>query len=465
LPSPRTRYILAPMKETRVHLESIFLAGVRSVDPARLVARKVTLEGESRLTFLDGDGRITEDLSLYDSVIIIGAGKATAPMARAMEEVLGSRLTGGVISVKYGHGLPLTRIELIEAGHPVPDDNSLRAARRIVDAARKAGERTLVIGLISGGGSSLLACPLDTGEVSLTLEDLRETTGALLRSGARIDEMNCIRKHLSAVKGGRLVGLLHPARQINLILSDVVGDPLDSIASGMTTADPTSFQDALRIVDRYGIADDIPAGVRAVLEAGARGDLPDTPKEGDALFERVDNVILGSNRIALAAAAVKAAELGYDTVTLSSRITGEAREIAHVYAGIAADLAAHDGLVSTPACVLGGGETTVTIKGEGKGGRNQEMALSFLLDLAEEPPEIRRRVSFLAASTDGNDGPTDAAGAFVLLHGHVGDEMRSEAEDALRRNDSYTFFARKGGLLRTGPTNTNVCDMQVIIVR
>jgi hydroxypyruvate reductase len=453
------------------------------------------------------------DLDKAARVFVLGAGKATAPMARAVEELLGERIHEGVIAVKYGHTDRLSRIEVIEAGHPVPDENSERAAARLLETADRAGPDDLVITLVSGGGSALLAAPLDTGGSALSLREIQLTTDALLRSGAAIDEMNCVRKHLSAIKGGRLAARISPARQVTLILSDVVGDRLDSIASGLTAPDPTTYAQALAILERYGITGSVPRTVIQVFRAGIRGRIPDTPKPGDKLFGRVDTIVLGSNITALRAAEQQARDLGFETITLSSRITGEASQIARFYAGIAKDQRARRLLTSAPVCVLGGGETTVTVRGTGKGGRNQELALAFLIEFlndlpqgplaagsqhgppdhgehdglpspgehhgphSPDPPDPEEHhgpaasgpqaetlagIGFLSAATDGGDGPTDAAGAFVTrISGSSGLEV---ALESFRNNDSYTFFSENGGLLKTGPTNTNVCDLHLLIV-
>jgi len=451
-------------------LKTIFLSGVESVNPCTLIHRCMSIRSNNLLSINTADTSLTYDLHEYDKIYILGAGKATAKMAKALEEILKGRDFEGVISVKYGHTEPLKTIKTIEAGHPVPDNNSIRAAEKIKLYARNAGKKTLIINLISGGGSALLTSPLecvvDSQKISLTPDEIQETTKVLLASGATIQEMNCIRKHLSSIKGGRLAELMYPAAQVNLILSDVVGDRLDTIASGLTTHDETTYGDALAILNKYSIENRVPAPIAKILHAGARGLIAETPKKNDKIFTSVQNVLLGTNYTALAAASTTAKKLGYHTVILSSQITGEAREAAKFYAGIARDISRRDLFVKKPACIIGGGETTVTLRGSGKGGRNQELALSFLLELLHEPAENGKRITLLAASTDGNDGPTDAAGAFAFTaipEDKV--QLYQEAEDYLRNNDSYTFFEKAGFLLKTGPTNTNVCDLQIIIVK
>ncbi len=443
-------------------LERIYRAGLAPVRPDRLIRSGVTVTGR-RLRVAGWDGQI--DLDTVRRIVVIGAGKASASMALALEDLLGDRIAGGTIATKAGHGEPLTRIDVIESGHPVPDEESQRAARAIARHCRDADAGTLVIGLISGGGSALLAAPLETGGdlTGLDLDDKKRVTELLLACGATIQEMNCVRKHLSQVKGGRLAALIHPARSLNLILSDVTGDRLDTIASGLTAADATTYADALAITDRYGVTAALPARARRVLEAGRDGRLPETPKPGAAELAGVHNVLLGSNLAALDAARAEARALGWPTLALSSQIVGEAREVAKVYLAIGSDVARHGVAAAAPCCVIGGGETTVTLRGDGAGGRSQEMALAFLTESADHPE--RGRLHFLAASTDGTDGPTDATGAFA--DPAVYDAARSlglSPRQYLDRNDSYTFFDRAGGLLRTGPTRTNVGDLQVLLI-
>jgi len=451
----------------RAHLWEMFRSALERVDPYRMIKERVLIQGGKLVVRSDRE-ELSWELSRYSRILVLGAGKATAKMALAIEEILGTRITEGVIAVKPGHTESLHRIRMIEAGHPVPDAGSVEAGKTVAELARKADKDTLVINLISGGGSALLSYPYawedQEGTHSLSLEDKQKTTKALLACGATIQEINCIRKHLSGIKGGRLAQLLYPAESINLILSDVVGDRLDSIASGLTAPDGTTFSEAVALVEKYGIASQLPSLPWQVLRLGAEGKLPETPKKGDPVFEKVHNILIGSNYGALLAAERKAKELGYHTVVLSSEIIGEAREIAKVYMGIGRDVKRRELLIQRPACIIAGGETTVTLRGDGKGGRNQEMALSFLAEI-ESNPEGSEGIFFLAASTDGNDGPTDAAGAFadpeVLAAGR---KAGLSVQDFLKRNDSYHYFDRIGFLLKTGPTNTNVCDVQIVVV-
>ncbi len=453
----------APQKD----LEAIFRVGLERVNPYTMITSNVHVtNGHMRIDLPACKQEI--DLKQYERILLIGAGKASGRMALAFEDLLQDRIAGGLICVKYGHTEALHRVEIMESAHPVPDDNGVQAAKRIAAIAEGADERTLVINCISGGGSAILSYPMDAhlsgGLPDITLEDKQAATGALLRSGATIQEINCIRKHISGIKGGRLLRMLYPARSLNFILSDVIGDDLSSIASGMTSYDMTTFQDALNIIDRRKIRDVFPKSVLRVLEAGLAGNVPETLKQGDAALKQADNVLIGTNRQALIAAGKKAGELGYDVRILTAQLSGEARDAAKVLADVARDVAVSDIFVSKPACIIVGGETVVTLQGQGKGGRNQEMALAFLDEMSRWNQD-RERVFFLAASTDGNDGPTDAAGAFAdqtLL-----EQSRAESLSIARyleNNDSYAFFDTLGGLLKTGPTNTNVCDLQILLV-
>ncbi len=451
----------------REDLAAIFKAGLERVDPYRMLIDHVSYDGSTMTVRLD-ESHHSINLDSYHKVMVIGAGKATAPMALAMEKILGDRLDGGLIVVKYGHVEKLERIETVEAAHPVPDENGRRGAERIMSVAEKADETTLVISLISGGGSALIPLPFNSsdpgGTNSLSLEDKQKTTGLLLSCGADIEEINCIRKHLSMIKGGRLVERLAPARSVNFILSDVVGDALSSIASGVTCSDPTTYGDAWRILEKYQIETQIPEPVRQVLESGIRGEVPETIKPGHQALALTENILIGTNARALNAAAEEARERGYKVVKLTSRIVGEAKEVAKVLAGIAVDCAVQSTIATPPVCILSGGEPVVQIRGAGKGGRNQEMALAYLLEL-ERHEELCREVSFLAASTDGNDGPTDAAGAYADLE--LLDRARAAKLDLgayLNDNDSYHFFEAIDGLMKTGPTNTNVCDLHLSLV-
>ena len=430
---------------------AIFHAGLKAVDPVVAV--------KQHLNYLDGrleiQGR-TYDLSEFENVYVIGMGKASASMARAIEDLLGERCTDGIINVKHGHSVPLEVIKINEARHPIPDRAGLMGTERIIELLEQTGEKDLVLCLISGGGSALLPAPYE----GLTLEDKQQTTKVLLESGANIHEINALRKHISRVKGGRLARMAYPSTLISLILSDVIGDNLDSIASGPTVPDSSTFEDCLRIIDKYDIRERIPRSVFLLLERGLRGEIEETPKADDPVFTKTGNFIIGSNILAVRAAKEKADELGYNSIILSSFIEGETREVAKVHTAIAKEIMNTNHPVSRPACVISGGETTVTIRGKGLGGRNQEFSLAAAIDI-----DGLENVVILSGGTDGTDGPTDAAGAIAdgtsLRRAR---ELNLKADDYLRENDSYNFFRKLGDLLITGPTRTNVMDLRLVLV-
>jgi len=394
-------------------------------------------------------------LSEFRRVIVVGAGKASAPMAAAVEAVVGERLPiEGSVTVRYGHTAPTRRVPIREAAHPVPDAAGVQATQAIVDELETTTADDLVICVISGGGSALLTLPAE----GISLEDLQSTTDALLRSGATINEINVVRKHLDVVKGGGLARLAAPARVLTLVLSDVVGNPLDAIASGPTVADSSTFADAARVFEKYNLWDRVPSPVSTRLRSGTDGQIADTPKPGDPLFAHTETVVVGSNLVACKAAAKAASELGFNTLILTTYVEGEAREAAHVLAGVVREIHASGHPLARPACVVAGGETTVTIRGEGRGGRNQELALAAAFSLDGVP-----NVLLASIGTDGSDGPTDAAGAWVdgsTLQRAA--ELGLNASAALAANDSYTFFDKANGLIRTGPTQTNVNDLYLL---
>jgi len=423
----------------------IFHAALKAAAPSEAVLRHVNL-ARNLLTA----GRKRYRLNAYRNVYVIGAGKASAQMAQPIERLLGKRIAQGLINVKHGHTAPLRWIELNECGHPIPDGNGELGARRIAEIASQAGQDDLVVCLISGGASALLPLPAPP----VTLEQKQETTRLLLHCGANIHELNCVRKHISAVKGGQLAQLAWPATVLTLILSDVIGDDLDVIGSGPTVPDRSTFADARAILSKYGIAAKVPAVVRERLSENSS----ETPKPGDKIFEHVQNLIVGSNRLAVDAAAQKARALGYHTLVLSTFIEGETRDVARVHAAIAREIRASGRPVKPPACVISGGETTVTIRGNGRGGRNQEFALAAALDIAG-----LKDVVILSAGTDGTDGPTDAAGA--IADGTTIARAGLDASAYLANNDSYRFFENLGDLIKTGPTGTNVADVRILLLR
>ena len=404
----------------------IFRAALKAADPYQAVLCHLRLNPQA-----------------YQNIFVIGAGKASAQMARAVERMLGARITAGEINVKDGHGARLRRIKINECGHPVPDQRGVAGARRIAQIASQAGPDDLVICLISGGASALLPLPAP----SITLVQKQKITRSLLACGASIHEINCVRKHISAIKGGQLARLAYPATLLTLILSDVVGDDLDVIGSGPTVPDRSAIADARAILSKYGIPNKL--------------HMEETPKPGDKVFQKTRNVIVGSNALAVDAAAMEASRLGFNSLVLSTSLVGEAREVARVHAAIAREIQVAGRPVKVPACVISGGETTVTIRGKGLGGRNQEFALAAAIDIAGLGDTV-----ILSAGTDGTDGPTDAAGAIAdgatLARAQA---LGLDASAYLTNNDSYHFFQATGDLIKTGPTGTNVADIQLILAR
>ena len=429
----------------------IFQAGLRAVDPVEAIIRHVTLN--------DNVLRIRDrrfNLKDYDRILVVGAGKAVAPMAKAVEDLLGNHISDGVIVVKDEHGLPLNKIKVREASHPVPDARGVEGTEEILSLVETAGKRDLIICLISGGGSALLIAPVH----DISLEDKQNTTKLLLACGATIHEFNAVRKHLSRAKGGRLAQMAYPATVTSLILSDVVGDDLDVIASGPTVPDSSTFDDAAQILKDFSIWDQLAPAVRNHLAKGASGQIEDTPKSDNAVFQQCSQVLVGTNLQALKAAGREAQRLGYRPLILSSKVEGEAREVAKFYTAIAREALSSQNPLKPPVCVLAGGETTVTLTGEGRGGRNQEFALAAALTIAGLD-----NVVVLSGGTDGTDGPTDAAGA--IADGTTvarALEKGLDPKDFLRRNDSYNLFQKLEDLLMTGPTRTNVMDMYMLLV-
>ncbi|MBI4513957.1 MAG: glycerate kinase [Gemmatimonadetes bacterium] len=430
---------------------AIFAAALRAVEPGEAVRRHLVRQRD----LLKAGGE-SDDLSRCRRIALVGAGKAAAVMSAAVEEILGDRLDEGLVVTKYGHVAPLKRVRLHEAGHPVPDEAGLKGARAILEIATRAGPEDLILCVLSGGASALLPAPA----AGIRLQEKQEMTRRLLECGATIDEMNAVRKHISVIKGGQLARAAYPAAFVSLILSDVIGDRLDVIASGPTAADPSTFQDAHGVLRKYELTARVPASMQTRIERGTRGEVPETPKPGDPIFDRVRNVIIGNNRRALEAAREEAERRGYHATILSHSIQGEARAAAAAQAAIAREIVRHGRPVPRPACVIAGGETTVTVRGQGLGGRNQEFALAAALDI-----QGLEGVLILSGATDGTDGRTDAAGA--VCDGETVPRARRlglAPEAFLADNDSYRFFEALGDLLTTGPTNTNVMDLQLVLV-
>ena len=427
--------------------KDIFFSALKAVDPYSAVEHHIP---HILSTYHNGG---------FNKLLLVSFGKAAFLMTKAICDRASYLVTGGVVITKYGHALGNlhTDIDLYEAGHPIPDKNGLIATKKVIPMLRMADEKTLVLCLISGGGSALLSAP----KGMISLEDKQRVTELLLKTGASIDELNTVRKHISEIKGGRLAECAYPAKVISLILSDVIGDKLDVIASGPTTPDSTTYRMALDVVEKYRLTKGLPKAVLDVLKKGVEGIIADTPKEGDPIFERVENIIVGSNRKASIAAEDRAKELGFDVTIPSTELQGEAVDVARWLAKKAIEtkqlLDDKDG---KKICLISGGETTVTVGGNGKGGRNTELALAFALDVAG-----MRGITLLSAGTDGTDGPTDAAGAIVSGETiQKAQSLNLDPEAYLANNDSYTFFSKTGELLITGPTGTNVMDLQIILI-
>jgi glycerate-2-kinase len=397
------------------------------------------------------------EFKITGKLIVVGTGKASARMAQAVEEILGSHITDGLVVTKHGHSLPLQRIRLIEAGHPIPDAEGVRGVQETSRMLRGLGPDDIVLCLISGGGSALWPAP----PAGITLEEEQEVTQLLLRGGATILELNAVRKHLSNIKGGQLAKWAAPARVVSLIMSDVIGDPIDFIASGPTAPDTTSFSEALSIIQKYGVEE--PEAVKKRFEEGARGKIPDTPKPGDPVFKHVENRIIANNRLLIDAAVAKARELKFNTVVLGTEVEGEAQDVGRFFSAIAREVRQSGNPASAPACVLAAGETTVTVRGHGIGGRNQEMALAWAVAMASR--QYAGAACFASVATDGTDGPTDAAGGLVdPLTCSRAVERGLIPLDYLRNNDSSKFLKATGDLIITGPTQTNLMDLQILLV-
>lgn len=444
------------LQELKKSAIQIMNEAIKAVDPIIAIKNKLLLEGDYiRIKNSYGRERMF-NLGDFDKIFVVGAGKAAAAMAKSVEDILGDRITAGIISVKYGYTETLKRVKIIEAGHPIPDENSVRGTKEILSLLNETDRKTLIIYLISGGGSALL--PLPAGNIML--KDKIEVTELLLRCGADIIEINSIRKHLSGIKGGQLARVAYPATVLTLIVSDVIGDRLDTIASGPTVPDETTFSDAAYVLEKYNLWDKIPIVVSERIKSGLSNEIVDTPKKGDEVFENVYNYIVVSNIHALKAAKYSAEALGLNALILSSSIQGETRDVARVHAAIAREIRTTGNPLSPPACIVTGGETTITVRGKGKGGRNQEFALAAAINITG----IKDMV-ILSVDSDGTDGLTDAAGGIV-----DGDSLKRASELGLDplvyldNNDSYNFLKGIDSLIITGPTNTNVMDIRLILV-
>lgn len=430
----------------RAAIMAIGRAAIAAVDPATAVRETVRRSATGIQV-----GSLHVPQAEAQRVIVLGAGKASPRMAAALVDILGDRISGGLVITKDGYESPAGQVEIVEAGHPVPDARGQAATGRLLDTASAAGEGDLVLCVISGGGSALTPCPPE----GIALSELQDVTDQLLRSGATINQMNAIRKHLSEFHGGLLAAAAAPARVVGLLVSDVVGNPMDVIASGPTSPDPTTYADALAALDAFDLRASAPASIRTRLETGALGGLPETPKPDSPLFERVSNLVIADNARAGLAAAAAAEAAGLHAQFVTSRVQGEAREIAKLVAGAAVDIARSGRPVKRPGCAIFGGETTVTVRGRGRGGRSQELAVAAAQALAGEP-----NTAVFALATDGTDGPTDACGG--LIDWTTIERARAAGGDcagALAANDSYNYLKCCGDLVRLGPTGTNVNDL------
>ena len=442
--------IRLPSSPARSLLTKLIGLGLEAVQAASAVRRAVIRRGDELII-----APRRYDLRRYDRVVAVGAGKATAPMARALERCLGSRLHSGLVVVKYGHAVPTAKIVVAEAGHPIPDRAGQRAAARLQSMVSALTSRDLLIVLLSGGASSLLPAPVR----GITLVDKQATTDRLLRCGATIQEINTVRKHLSTIKGGRLAEST-PATVVTLILSDVLGDDLSAIASGPTAPDPTTYRDAVAILRRYRIWRTIPPRVRQHLLQGQRGCLAETPKPRSSIFRQVHHHVIGSNMIALTAVTRAARDAGLRALVHSATLKGEARVAGERFGSIARSIVNKRHPVPPPCCILAGGETTVTVRGKGKGGRAQEFAVAAARKIAG-----LQRVWVAAIGTDGTDGPTNVAGAVVDGETTArAKRLGINLNHALQRNNTYPALKRLRCHITTGPTGTNVNDLYLLLV-
>jgi len=427
----------------------VMKAALDAVDPRAVVLDNLRITNSK----FNINGEVY-DLNRFKKVFLVGAGKAGQPMTDAVREVLGSNLFRGKVIVKEGYLADQVfsdQIELIEAGHPIPDQRGVNGAQKIIDLLRETTPNDLVICVFSGGGSALMVSPVP----GVSLNDLQILTQELLASGATVNEINTLRKHLDRVKGGQIARYASPARVLSLILSDVVGDPLDVIASGPTVPDPTTYSDSLSLLDRNKIRTRTPGSIINHLTLGQRGEFEETPKPGESIFDRVNNIIVGSNRTAAQAALKQAQVEGFKSLILTNYLQGEAHQAGQILGSIIRQLAEHNQPLSRPACIIVGGETTVTLHGDGHGGRNQELALGAVKEISG-----LEDIAFITLATDGGDGITDAAGAVVTGETlHTALSIDHDPESYLSRNDSYNFFNPLEDLIKTGPTLTNVNDL------
>jgi len=436
-------------------VELILSESLKSVDPYLAVVNQVELNGH---WLIIADEMI--DLAQYQQVYLIGFGKAVLPMAKGISSVLSSYVKEGFLITKYFNESHIKALPpsftVCRGNHPVPGEDTFRSTKRLLDFLSKISEDDLVLCLISGGGSALCSMPVE----GVRPDVIKEMTRVMLACGAEINEINALRKHVDRIKGGGLASLIHSARLITLILSDVIGSPLDVIASGPTVPDKSNFADLQRIIEKYNLAEKLPQQIIELVRKGNAGNVPDTPKSGSSCFSSVSNVLIGSNLTACQSAMRAAQKAGFNSMLLTTYLRGEAREAGRFLAGIIAEIVATGNPIQRPACIILGGETTVTIHGDGLGGRNQEMALGAVRDLAG-----LQKVLLVTLGTDGEDGPTDAAGAWV-----TGDTLAKSVQSGMNpdqyldNNDAYHYFEALGQLIQIGPTGTNVNDIAFLFV-
>lgn len=438
------------------------LAAILNACDAHKITKNVIHENDNVLTFTSYDESYSINCGKDQKIHILGAGKASAAMALAAEHVLGERIHGGIVAVKRGHCHALKKVMCVEAGHPIPDEDSEDAGRRLYEYALHCDENDIVICMLSGGASACAVYPFcdDDNGIHFTLEDKKLLSALLLASGASIDEINMVRKHFSRIKGGRFAEIIYPAKVINLIISDVIGNRIDTIASGMTVPDTSTFLDVENVFRKYDLWGKVSKHITSFVTQAANKHLYETPKPGNPVFDTSHSMILISNNHALLAARKAAETLGYNVTIAQTALQGEASVAAiSVY-----DTLREHRSTSKPLCFIWGGETTVTIKGPGKGGRNQEAALAFICEACKNNDSLTG-IHALFFATDGTDGPTDAAGAIV--NAYVMKRIRNstaEPQHYLNDNNSYPFLETHGALLRTGPTKTNVCDVWIFLL-
>ncbi len=441
---------MSSIKKLRKDTRNIFQAALKAADPYETIKDEVSLQG-NRLKI----GHCRYDIGKFHKLFVIGAGKGSGRMAQAIEEILGPHITDGFVVVKYGYTAPLKKIKIHEAAHPIPDRQGLHGTEKIMKLLQHAGEKDLIIFLISGGGSALLPSP----QKGIPFQDKQRLTNTLLKCGATIREINVLRKHLSKLKGGRLAKLAYPATLVSLILSDIIGDPVDSIASGPTAPDSSTFRNCLEILNRYKVANKTSPAILNFLLKGSKGHIEETPKERDRCFLKTQNLIVGNNFKSVKAAFTKAKQLGYHSLILSTMIEGETREVAKVHAAILKEIFQSGNPIKIPACIISGGETTVTIRGKGLGGRNQEFVLASAIEI-----KGMKHAVVASIGTDGTDGPTDAAGAIADgLTVSRAEMLNMHPIKYLNENNAYHFFKGLDDLIITGPTNTNVMDIRIML--